>query len=138
LAETLSARMAPAEARRVQDEARVRGEWLVWFVSVSGGKARAWAVVADRHGGKRQPGELEADTLAELRAILPAGLTRWRRTSVMSPEVLEVWDECRPVSSCSRPSTRASATGREMARKHGDHGHEQAELRRLADASRPP
>jgi hypothetical protein len=72
MAETLSARMTSAEARRVQDEARVRGEGLVWFVSVTEGKARAWAVVADRHGGKRQPGELEADTLAELRALLPA------------------------------------------------------------------
>ena len=53
--------MIAVEARRVQDEARVRGEWLVWFLSVSGGKARAWAVVADRHGGKRQPGEIPLD-----------------------------------------------------------------------------
>jgi hypothetical protein len=92
MAETLSARMTPAEARRVQDEARVRGEWLVWFVSVSEGKARAWAVVADPHGGKRQRGELVADTLAELRVMLPAGLTRWDRTSMMGSEVVEVWD----------------------------------------------
>jgi len=33
-----------------------------------------------------------ADTLEELRAMLPPGLTRWERASVMSPEVLEVWD----------------------------------------------
>jgi hypothetical protein len=64
----------------------------VWFVAVSGGKAQAWAVIADRHGGKRQPGELEADTLAELRAMLPPGLTRWDRTSMMGAEVVEVWD----------------------------------------------
>ena len=81
--------MIAVEARRVQDEARVRGEWLVWFLSVSGGKARAWAVVADRHGGKRQPGELEADMLAELRAMLPPGLTRWDRTAMFSAEVAE-------------------------------------------------
>jgi hypothetical protein len=42
------------------------------------GKARAWAVVAD--------------TLDELRAMLPAGLTRWERTSVMSSKVVQVWD----------------------------------------------
>jgi len=49
-------------------------------------------VIADQHGGERLPGELVADTLPELRAMLPAGLTRWVRTSVMSLEVLEVWD----------------------------------------------
>ena len=76
----------------MQDAAREGGEWLVWFVSVSGGKARAWAVLADQHGGKRLPGELVADTLGELRAMLPPGLTRWERTSVMPSEVLEVWD----------------------------------------------
>ena len=64
----------------------------MWFVAAASGKARAWAVMADPHGGKRLPGELVADTLEELRAMLPPGLTRWERTSVMSPEVLEVWD----------------------------------------------
>jgi hypothetical protein len=49
-------------------------------------------VLADPHGGKCLPGELVADTLAELRAMLPPGLRRWERSSVMSPEVLEVWD----------------------------------------------
>jgi hypothetical protein len=92
LAGTLSARITPAAARRVQDEARVGGQWLVWFIAVTDGKARAWAVVADGHGGNRQPGELEADTLAELRSMLPPGLTRWERTSMMGSEVVEVWD----------------------------------------------
>ena len=35
---------------------------------------------------------LVADTLEELRAMLPPGLKRWERTSVMSPDVVEVWD----------------------------------------------
>jgi hypothetical protein len=37
-------------------------------------------------------GEMVADTLDELRTMLPPKLTRWERTSVMSPEVIEVWD----------------------------------------------
>ena len=92
MAETPSARMTPAEAQRLQDAARVHGEWLMWFVAVTDGKARAWAMVADQHGGKRLPGELVADTLAEVRAMLPPGLTRSERTSVLSPEVVETWD----------------------------------------------
>jgi hypothetical protein len=84
--------MTPAEAQRLQDAARKRGRWITWFVAASGGKARAWAVVADRHGGMRLPGELVADTLAELRAILPAGLTRDKPTELMPPEVVEVWN----------------------------------------------
>jgi hypothetical protein len=35
---------------------------------------------------------LVADTLEELRAMLPRGLKRGERTSVMPPEVVEVWD----------------------------------------------
>ena len=64
----------------------------MWFVSVSEGKARGWAIVADAHGGVRLPGELVADTLDQLRAMLPVGLTRTDRSAVMGPEVLEVWD----------------------------------------------
>jgi len=40
----------------------------------------------------RLPGDLVADTLDELRAMLPAGLKRTDRSAVMGPEVLEVWD----------------------------------------------
>jgi hypothetical protein len=84
--------MTPAEAQRLQDDARVRGRWLMWFVAATENEARAWAVVADPHGGQRLPGELVAATLEELRAMLPAGLTRTDRSAVMGPEVLEVWD----------------------------------------------
>jgi hypothetical protein len=64
----------------------------MWFVGASEGKARAWAVVADPHGGTRLPGELSAATLEELRTMLPAGLRRTDRSAAMGPEVLEVWD----------------------------------------------
>jgi hypothetical protein len=64
--------------------------WFVFYERT--GKFIGWAVVADQHGGERLPGELVADTLEELRAMLPPGLTRWERSSVMSREVLEVWD----------------------------------------------
>ena len=88
--------LTPAEAQRLQEAARARGRWLIWFVSVEHpdhpGKAVAWGVAADPSGGARLPGMLEADTLDELRAMLPAGLTRTDRSAVMGPEVLEVWD----------------------------------------------
>jgi len=40
----------------------------------------------------RLPGALVANTLDELRAMLPAGLTRRDRTSLLPPDVLETWD----------------------------------------------
>ena len=83
-----------AEAQALQDHAR--GTWLIWFVSTSDpghpGKAVAWAIAADTRGGTRPPGLLIADTLDELRAILPTGLTRRERTSVMPAQVVETWD----------------------------------------------
>jgi hypothetical protein len=85
--------VTPAEAQRLQEDARERGVWLRWFVSYERpGKFIGRAVVADQHGGERLPGELVADTLAELRAMLPPGLTRWERTAMMAAEVVEVWD----------------------------------------------
>ena len=85
--------MTLAKAQAAQDDARDR--WL-WFISTTDptypGKAVAWAIPADPHGGTRQPGMLVADTLDELRAMLPAGLRRHARTSAMSPEVIETWD----------------------------------------------
>jgi hypothetical protein len=64
----------------------------MWFVAERAGKAVAWAVIEDARGGKRQPGELTADSIDELRTMLPAGLTRSKRTAVLPAEVLEVWD----------------------------------------------
>jgi len=88
--------MTPADAQRIQDQARAAGCWLMWFVSTSDpehpGKAVAWAITADPTGGTLAPGLLVADTLDELRAMLPAGLTRRERTAVMPELVLETWD----------------------------------------------
>ena len=84
--------MTPADAQAVQDRAEATGRWLTWFVSVAGGQAIAWAIIADPHGGTRQPGILVADTLDEVRAMLPAGLTRREPTSVMPAGVVETWD----------------------------------------------
>ena len=84
--------MTPARAQRLQDEVRAAGRSLMWFVAASQGKARLWAVMAGPRGGIRLPDELVANTLAELREMLPSGLTRWQRISVMPPDVLEVCD----------------------------------------------
>jgi hypothetical protein len=85
--------MTPAEAQRLQDSARAAGLWLLWFVTFErSGKYFARAHYADPHGGKWLPGELAADTLDTVRAMLPRGLTRHDRTSVMSPDVIETWD----------------------------------------------
>jgi len=64
----------------------------MWFIGHRAGRAVAWAVIADQHGGTRVPGELQAHTLEQLRAMLPAGLRRWQRASMMPSEVVEVWD----------------------------------------------
>src|SRR3954470_9081002 len=88
--------LTPAQAQRAQNAAQATGRWIVWFVSTSDpehpGKAVAWAVVADPQGGTRVAGELVANTLDQLRAMLPRRLTRGGRTELMPPEVLEVWD----------------------------------------------
>src|SRR3954449_7924154 len=56
------------------------------------GKAVAWAVVADPQVAPRVPGELVANTLDQLRAMLPAGLIRHEATQLTPPEVVETWD----------------------------------------------
>ena len=83
--------MTPADAQRIQDEARAAGRWCMWFVADHGNRTVAWAVIADPHGGAWR-GELVANSIDEVRAMLPRGLKRAERTSVMPPEVVEVWD----------------------------------------------
>lgn len=88
--------MTPAEAQAVQDDATGRGTWLAWIVTNADleypGCFVARAHTADHAGGRYLPGALVANTLDELRAMLPGGLTQHGRTSVDPPDVLEVWD----------------------------------------------
>jgi len=88
--------MTPEAAQALQDDATARGAWLAWMVSNSDlehpGKLVARAHTADHHGGVYLPGAVVADTLAELHALLPAGLTCRGRASIDPPEVVEVWD----------------------------------------------
>jgi len=88
--------MTPAEAQFLQNDATARGTWLAWVVSNADlehlGRMVARAHTADHSGGVYLPGALVADTLGELRAMLPAGLARHGRTSVDPADVVEVWE----------------------------------------------
>lgn len=81
----------------MQDNAWTHGVWLMWFITAanpehtdSGFVARAHT--SDHTGGTYLSGTLVADTLGELRAQLPAGLTCYERASIYPPEVIEAWD----------------------------------------------
>ncbi len=82
--------MTTGEAQAIQDDAVRRGEWIIWFVTAEAGQVVATARRADQGG--QIVGQLVANTLDELRAMLPSGLTQRETTSVMSPEVIETWD----------------------------------------------
>lgn len=85
--------MTPADAQALQNYATARGTWLAWVVSTSDLEhPTTRAHTADHHGGVYLPGALVADTLEELRAMLPAGLMRHDRTSLDPPDVIEVWE----------------------------------------------
>ena len=88
--------MTPTDAQALQDDATARDTWLAWVVSNADlehpGRLVARAHTADHAGDVYLPVALVADTLEELRAMLPAGLTRHGRTSVDPPDVVEVWD----------------------------------------------
>lgn len=81
----------PADAQRIQDESRAADGLCMWFVADHGDRVVAWAVIADPHGGAWR-GELVGNGIDEVRAMLPRGLKRGERTSVMPPEVVAVWD----------------------------------------------
>ncbi len=89
-------KLTRAVAQAMQDDAKTRGAWLMWFVTEADaqhlGKVVARAYEASHHGGQCQPGALVADTLDELRAMLPTGLTR--RNAIVGAPVgeLETWD----------------------------------------------
>ncbi len=68
----------------------------VWFVfqpaPAHPGKVMARAHTMDHRGEVWLPGVLVADTLEELRAMMPAGFTRRDRVSVDPEGVVETWD----------------------------------------------
>lgn len=70
--------------------------WLTWFITAADpahpGKVTARAHTEDHHGGVQLPGVLVADTLDELRAMMPAGLTPQDRAPIHPPGVVETWD----------------------------------------------
>ncbi len=88
--------MTPAYAQIMHADASARDKWLTWILTAADiehpCKYVARAHRADHQGGTVQPGALVADTLDELRAMLPAGLTRSERTSALPPDVIETWD----------------------------------------------
>lgn len=88
--------LTPADAQALHDAAAARGKWLVWALTDTDtehpGRYVARAHEADRHGGTLLPGALVANSLNELRAMLPTELTRRDRTSAVPPDVIETWD----------------------------------------------
>src|SRR3954447_7044433 len=88
--------LSPRQAQAMQDDTRERDVSLMWFVMLSDlehpGKFIARAHTADPDGGTWLPGALIASTLEGLRTMLPCGLTRRERTSVMARKVIETWD----------------------------------------------
>lgn len=88
--------MTPAEAAALHANASANDGYVMWFVTLSNpanpGQAVAWAKKATYSGGERLPGELVADTLDELRTMLPAGLTWHDRTPFDLPDTVEVWE----------------------------------------------
>lgn len=88
--------MSPTDAQRLHDDAATRGKWLMWFVTEADaehpGKVVARAYEANHQGGQQQPGALVADTLTELRAMLPAGLTRHNAIAGAPVGEIETWD----------------------------------------------
>lgn len=88
--------LTPTGAQALQDESAAHGQWLMWVVTDADaehpGKVVARAQRANHQGGTRLPSALVADTLDELRVMLPIDLTRRDRTSALPPDVLETWD----------------------------------------------
>ena len=88
--------LTAADAQTMQEDALARGVWVVWFVTAADlehpGKVTARTHTADHQGGVYLPGALVADSLDELRTMLPAGLTQHDRTSLDPPDVIETWE----------------------------------------------
>lgn len=84
--------MTPAFASNLHDRLMARHDLVVWFVTrIESGKyvARVW--VGDNSGGRQEGGELIADTLKDLRAMLPSELTRQERSVLDPAGTIEIW-----------------------------------------------
>jgi hypothetical protein len=83
-------------AQQLHDAAKAAGVMVIWLVSNDApehpGKIVARAHTADFAGGVYLSGALVADTLDELRALMPAGLTVYAREPFHVPEIVETWD----------------------------------------------
>lgn len=65
--------------------------WIVNADPARPGRVVAQAYIKTHTGGELL-GILTAASLDELRAMLPAGLTRRERAAIRPPEVVETWD----------------------------------------------
>ncbi len=87
--------LTAAAAQVMHNDAAARGKWLVGTLTDIDleypGRYVGRAHEADHNGGKLLPGALVARNLAELRAMLPTGLTQHERTSMVPPDVIETW-----------------------------------------------
>lgn len=87
--------LTAAQARALHAAAAERGTpaplWFVYTDPAHPGRVEARAYV-ETHAGGELLGTLTAPSLDELRAMLPAGLTRRERAPIDPPEVLETWD----------------------------------------------
>jgi hypothetical protein len=85
-----SRKISAKEAQRMQNGAELVGETLIW--TVYGSPERFVARPCMTRGGiTPMPVHLEAATLEQLRAQLPAGLTRTDRLPDDEPVVVETW-----------------------------------------------
>jgi hypothetical protein len=91
--------MTPAEAAALHARASPASgvvNWVSWVVTLSDpahpGCAVAYAVQADKRGGHRLTGELVADTIEDVRAMLPPGLKRMYLTGDNPKGAVETWD----------------------------------------------
>jgi hypothetical protein len=101
--------MTSGEAAALQAGALSGGGCIAWFITLSDtenpGRAVAWMIKADFAGRQRLPGKLVADTIEEVRAMLPTGLVRWDRTPSMPEGTVEAWRlmPCNPVQLSRKP-----------------------------------
>jgi hypothetical protein len=83
-------------AQTLHDQARTLGVFLVWLVSDADsehpGKVVARPYTADPKGRVYLVGALLADTLDDLHAQMPEGLTVHPREAFHLPEIIQTWE----------------------------------------------